>query len=94
MAWLKTLVIGMGVLIVAGIAVVAVTMVNRMGGGAAPSATAPVAGRVALPGGARILDAHADGKLIVVRIALADGGTRVAVYDLDGKPVSTLDFAP
>ena len=63
MAWLKALVIGMGVLIVAGIGVVAVTLVNRMGGSTAPSASAPAAtGRIELPPGARIAETHVDGK--------------------------------
>lgn len=86
MAMLKALVIGMGVLIAAGIAVVAVTLVNRMGAGA-PSSF----GRIELPPGARIAETHVDGKTVLLRLALADGTTRIAVYDLSGKLVSTIE---
>jgi hypothetical protein len=102
MAWLKALVIGMGVLIVAGVGVIAVTLVHRMGGAtssppAAPvsaplsASTAPGNGRIELPPGARIAETHLDGRNLVLRLTLPDGGTRIVIYDLNGKPVASLD---
>ena len=88
MAVLKALVIGMGVLIVAGIVAIAITIANRAG--APPSS--PAERSVALPAGARVLETHVSEGRLVVRIALADGATRIALYDLDGRPVATLDF--
>ena len=90
MAWLKALVIGMGVLIVAGIGVVAVTLVNRMGGGTT-SLVPPIAGRIELPQGARIADAHVDGKSVVLRLTMPDGTSRIALYDMSGKLVSMIE---
>jgi hypothetical protein len=98
MAWLKALVIGMGVLIVAGVGVIAVTLVNRMGGtspGSAPTAAiasnSSVAGRIELPPGARIAETHVEGKTLVLRLAMPDGGTRIAVYDLTGKAIASVE---
>jgi hypothetical protein len=86
---LKALVIGMGVLIAAGIAVLAVMMFNRLGGGVSPSA--PGTARIELPQGARIAETHVDGKTVVLRLALPDGTSRIAVYDLSGRLVSTVE---
>jgi hypothetical protein len=87
MALLKTAVIVMGVLIFAGIAVVGVTLVNRVGGASAPAASA----RIELPQGARIVESRADGKTILLRVTLADGKTQLRLYDLEGKLTSTID---
>jgi hypothetical protein len=89
-AWLKALVIGMGVLIVAGIGVVAVTLVNRMGGSASSSPSA-AAGRIELPAGARIAETHVDGKTVVLRLTMPDGTSRIAVYETGGKLVSMIE---
>ena len=94
MAWLKALVIGMGVLIVAGIGVVAVTLVNRMGGtvaSSAPSGPTAAAGRIELPPGARIAETHLDGKTVVLRLAMPDGSTRIALYETSGKLLSMIE---
>lgn len=92
MAWLKALVIGMGVLIIAGIGVVAVTLVSRMGGtqsaSPVPSATA---GRIALPTGARIAETHVDGKTVVLRLSMPDGSSRIALYETSGKLLSMIE---
>jgi hypothetical protein len=87
MALLKTAVIVMGVLIFAGIAVVGVTLVNRVGGASAPAASA----RIELPQGARIVESRADGKTILLRVTLADGKTQLRLYDLDGRLTSTVE---
>ena len=95
MAWLKALVIGMGVLIVAGIGVVAVTLVNRMGGtmssSSAPSVPSVATGRIELPPNARIAETHVDGKTIVLRLAMPDGSSRIALYETSGKLISMIE---
>jgi len=89
-AWLKTLVIGMGVLIVAGVVALAVLLVNRMGGGMSSPASA-AAGRIELPAGARIAETHVDGKTVVLRLTMPDGSSRIAFYDTSGKLVSMIE---
>ncbi|MDE0058430.1 MAG: hypothetical protein OXI22_17575 [Defluviicoccus sp.] len=75
---LKALVIGMALLIVAGLAVVAVTIANRTLDGGGPTDAA-----FALPPGAEILETALDGGRIALRLRLADGSTAIHVYDLD-----------
>jgi hypothetical protein len=89
-AWLKALVIGMGVLIVAGVVALAVLMVNRVGGEPSPLAP-PVAGRIDLPQGARIAETHVDGKTVVLRLTMPDGSSRIALYETSGKLVSMIE---
>ena len=69
---LKALVIGMGVLIVVGLAVVVVTIANRTIDGGKPSTDAAFA----LPDGAEVLETALDGDRIALRLRLADGTTR------------------
>jgi hypothetical protein len=88
MALLKTAVIVMGVLIFAGIAVVGVTLVNRVGGASSPAANA----RIELPQGARIVETRIDGKTILMRVTLADGKAQLRLYDLSGNLTSTIDL--
>ena len=74
---LKALAIGMGVLIVAGLAVIVVTVVNRLGApGAAPETVA-----VRLPEGAEIVETALDGPRLALRLQTPDG-PRVAFFDL------------
>ena len=73
---LKGLVIGMGALIVAGLAVVAVTIANRTLDGA-PSEAA-----LALPEGAELVETALDGGRIALRLRLADGSTAIHVFEL------------
>ncbi len=72
---LKALVIGMGVLIVIGVAVVAVTVVNRSLAPAADSDT-----RWQLPEGARIEDWRVAGDDLVVRLE-EDGAVLFWTFD-------------
>ncbi len=77
---LKAAVIAMGGLIVAGLIVVAVTIANRLGSDPASDggeATAPIA----VPPGAVVIETALDDGLIALRVRLADGATRVLVYD-------------
>ncbi len=75
---LKGLVIGMGVLIVAGLAVVVVTIANRSFHGAA----APTDAVLALPQGAEVVETSLDGQRLALRLRLADGTSEIHVFDL------------
>lgn len=100
---LKALVIVMGVLIVAGTAVVGYTIVKRS---TVPATPMPAAGsavaktpfgpvELALPPGARILRTDAEGGRLLVELELPGGGRRVLVVDLaSGALVGTIDLKP
>ncbi|MGE0724405.1 MAG: DUF6476 family protein [Alphaproteobacteria bacterium] len=87
---LKALVILMGILIVAGIAVIGFTIANRL---ATPPAGAPDFGERALglPAGTTILSATpGDGRLILL-VRLPDGANRVVIVDpATGRRLGTL----
>ena len=81
-AGLKALVIGMGVLIVAGTVALAVVLVQRLGAGSSGGgATAGLS--LAQPDGARIAGIAASDKAISIWVARADGD-RVIVLDAAG----------
>lgn len=83
MAALKVLVVGMGVLIAAGLAVVAVTIADRMAA-RAPQAGPADAAALEIPLGAEVLEADLDGGRVALRLRLPDGGTEIHVFDLEG----------
>ncbi len=100
---LKILVVVMGVLIVAGIAVIGVTIYNRLAGGGEgrPVAAADGAdGRrgfgtvdLSLPEGCEIVDVIAEGERLIVWSGARAGCERVYVYDVsDGTLLGTLDI--
>ena len=75
---LKALVIGMGVLIAAGLVTVVVTIASRtLDGGKPPSEAA-----FAVPAGAEVLETALDGDRMALRLRLADGTTAIHVFDL------------
>ena len=90
MAGLKTLVIVMGIAIIAGATVVVTTVVQRGGklGGE------PVArGAISLPTGARVMETRMDKGRILLRMELAGGGERVLIVDAKtGAPIAVLDL--
>jgi hypothetical protein len=102
---LKALVIAMGVLIVAGLAVVAVTLYKRGtqyvadAGPAAPAGAPAAPGfgtkEVAIPAGATVRRVSAEGDRLVVELDLANGAPGVVVIDLrDGSVLGRIDFRP
>ncbi len=96
MRTLKALVIGMGVLIVAGTAVIAV-MIARRGddGGAASGGVSITPAKIALPAGARVIETALDGDRIALRIALTGGGERVMIIDArTGRRIGAVDLVP
>ena len=94
MRGLKALVIVMGVLIVAGLAVVVATIASRSSGGGGDTAGFGVA-RIAIPPGATVVGTTATGQRLVVRLRLADGTARLVVIDpATGQRLGTIDLAP
>ncbi len=97
MPGLKALVIVLGILIVAGLTLVAVTVGRRAGGpdGTAASGSTAVSGfgevSLRIASGARLVDATADGGRLVLRLRLADGTDQVTIVDLQtGRPLGTV----
>ncbi len=96
MRTLKALVIGMGILIVAGTAMIAVMIVRRGADGSAASGNASITpARIALPAGARVIETALDGDRIALRIALTGGGERVVIIDArTGRRIGAVDLMP
>ena len=87
---LKVLVIGMGVLIVAAVVTIAVTLYNRA---TMPAKVGPWAKTVAIPAGSRIVDYRMDDERLVVRMAKNGLPDRLYVVDLEtGAVVGTVTF--
>jgi hypothetical protein len=100
---LKTLVIAMGVLVLAGVAVIGVTLYNRAnrpGGlmGEPPAAVAPArqitAGSLGLPAGSRIRGIAGAGSRVVVHVELPSGTEQLVILDpASGAVVGRLGVA-
>lgn len=97
----------MGVMIVAGIAVLGVTIAKRMSGGEAgqPASVAPAPAPAAptafgdidlqLPPRARVVDITMDGRRLLLHLQMAGRGQEVWVIDLqDGRRLGTIRLEP
>jgi Family of unknown function (DUF6476) len=84
MRGLKILVVVMGVMLLAGLATVAVVIAGRLGRGAPQTAAPPpfAAAPIELPPGARIGTMSIGGDRLVVDIVLPDGDRQLVVVDL------------
>jgi len=99
---LKALVIVLGVMIVAGIAVVGVTIYHRTTNpvnspvpGSAEPGFGPGFGKVALelPPGSRIVEMTAEDDRLILRVGLADGGRQIIILDMaTGKRLGTFEL--
>jgi len=91
MAALKVLVVVMGVLIVAGVAVLIYALATRLD---VAGANRPAFdGRLVLPPEAKIVDMTAAGDRLVLRIALPDRSERLLVVDLvRGRQIGALEL--
>ncbi len=106
MQTLKTLVIVLGVMIVAGIAVIGVTIYHRatnlvnspVPASAEPdvrTGLGPGFGRVVLelPPGSRIVEMTAEDGRLILRLRLADGGRQILILDMaTGKRLGTFEL--
>jgi hypothetical protein len=94
---LKALVIAMGILLLAGSAVVAVTIVSRLKG--APDRTQqiaklPLLAKVALPAGTRVDGVTALGELLAVHVSAPDGDSILVVDPATGAILETIELKP
>jgi hypothetical protein len=101
---LKVLVVVMGVLLLAGVAVVIVTIMTRLA--QHPAATAPAAameGRpvpfgtttLALPAGARVIEMQSAGRRLALHLRHADGSEALLILDPDtGTEIGTIELKP
>ena len=101
---LIALTVFMGVLIVAGLVVIVVTIVHRL---SAPKPPAPIAGpaiagqatpghaAIRVPAGARVEAMTAVGERLVLRVATAQGGETLITLDpASGAVLETIDLIP
>src|SRR5262245_6236347 len=96
---LVALVIIMGVLIVVGLVVVAVTIVNRMSGAAPAAATGarPSFGTVDLPApaGCQVVETSTADDRLILRLGSGDRCNQVLIVDMaSGTLLGTLRIAP
>ena len=96
MRGLKTLVIGMAVLILAGVVVLIIGIVEKAGelDGEPPAEAAGFEEvRIALPTGATVEETHLDGDRILVRLKMVDGTARLIVVSAaTGEQTGTIDL--
>lgn len=107
MRGLKSLVIGMGVLIVIGLTIVIVTLVNRYNSPDAGSVEEHASGisvpvnsgfgerRLRIPKGAKILDINLDSDRVVVTLDLIDGSQAILLINIvTGNRLGLIRLAP
>jgi hypothetical protein len=93
---LKIIVIVMGVMLVAGVAALAVAVAERLGHPAAPLPASSAAPRiVGIPAGAHVISAETQGDRVTVRLALADGAEQLWLIDWrSGARLATIELRP
>lgn len=89
---LKGLVVVMGILILAGLAVITITLVGRSssssGGGAFDGLS------LGLPAGSRVVSSAASGARLALTVRLPDGSERVVIVDMArGKRLGTVTLS-
>jgi hypothetical protein len=96
--WLKVLVIVMGLLIVAGVVVIAAEVARRMSNpndSRSPAASASFTQRIALPSGAQVISMESVADRLVVHVKAADGQSSAYIVDpRSGALLGTVEFPP
>lgn len=93
MRTLKVLVVVMGVMLVAGVAILIVAIAGRVSPNRAGIASSPsfAADPIDLPQGARIETMAIGADRVVLDVALADGNRQLLILDLvTGRPLGTI----
>ncbi|HTS90778.1 MAG TPA: DUF6476 family protein [Stellaceae bacterium] len=92
---LKILVVVMGVMLVAGLAVVIGTIINRASQ-RQPSAAAGFGhSSVVLPAGARVVEMREAGDRLILRLDRSNGSQTLLIIDLTtGAEIGTIDLEP
>jgi len=92
---LKLLVIVLGVLLVVGVAALAVAVMMRLNHAAPAPETGGGSAVITLPPGAKIVSTEASGGRLIARIELPEGGVELIIFDLtNGARIATIDLAP
>jgi hypothetical protein len=92
MRGLKALVIGMGILIIAGVVFLIYAIVEKAGEGGIGGGGA-VNAEVRLPAGAEIVETRVGDGRVVLRLRLADGSGRLMLIDaVTGKSAGRIDL--
>lgn len=91
---IKAIVIGMGFLIVAGMALLVYGLTSGFDsakGGDSAAAFGTI--RATLPSGATVQGTDLDGDTMLVRLGMPDGGVQIMVFRLsDGRQIGTIDL--
>jgi hypothetical protein len=104
----KALVIGMGFLILVGLAILVYGLTNKFGSSPSPAggqtaataagdAAVPAFGtiRAALPAGATVAGVQMQGGAVMVHLTMPDGGAQIMVFRLsDGRQTGTIELQP
>ncbi len=101
----KALVIGMGFLILVGLAILVYGLTNKFGSTSSPASKSPTAGdaavpafgtiRASLPAGATVAGVQMQGGAVMVHLTLPDGGAQIMVFRLsDGRQTGTIELQP
>jgi hypothetical protein len=94
---LKALVIGMGILIIAGMAILVYGLSNKFGTSLSPKASDAAFGtiRASLPAGAAVESVLLQDGSVLVHLAMPDGGAQLMVFRLsDGRQTGTIELQP
>jgi hypothetical protein len=93
MGAIKGVVIGLGLLILAGFVVVAVTLVTRMQG--LDEERPPFSSSISVPQGAQIAETVPSDRTLVLRLALPDGSAALLMIDAEsGNEVGRVRLIP
>jgi hypothetical protein len=95
----KALVIGMGILIIAGLGLMVYGLTNKVGAPASPAPAASAAAfgtiRASLPAGAAVESVQLQDGSVLVHLAMPDGGAQIMVFRLsDGRQTGTIELQP
>jgi hypothetical protein len=94
---LKALVIGMGILIIAGMAILVYGLTSQFGSTVAGKDQAQAFGtiRATLPAGATVENVQMQDGSVLVFLSMPDGGVQLMVFRLsDGRQTGTIELQP
>ena len=94
---LKALVIGMGILIIAGMAILVYGLTSQFGSPVAGKDQAQAFGtiRATLPAGATVENVQMQDGSVLVFLSMPDGGVQLMVFRLsDGRQTGTIELQP
>jgi hypothetical protein len=92
---LKGVVIGLGILVLAAFAVVVAGVATRIGSPAPQTAPVAATKTLTIPRGGRVIETHAVGARLAIRLGLADGSERIIFFDpATGAATTAIELTP